>query len=81
MKYTYIAVQRKIETGFYAYWIRVSTSDNLVSKMEPFIAANICETKTKAIRVSNFWNNCFQENGTYAFTYENETDDDAVLPF
>lgn len=67
MKYFYIAVQRKIESGYYAYFIRVSTSDNLVSKMKPFTAANICPTKRRAWELSEEWNRSFIENGTYAF--------------
>lgn len=67
MKYFYIAVQRKIDSGFYAYFIRVSTSDNLTAKLSDFVAANICPTKRRAWEVSEAWNRSFIENGTYAF--------------
>lgn len=81
MKYFYIAVQHKLESGYHAYWIRVSTSDNLVAKMRPFTAANICKTKSDAIRIASVWNDCFIKNGTYAFKEENITDDEMLLPF
>lgn len=81
MKYFYIAVQHKLETGYHAYWIRVSTSDNLVAKMQPFTAATLCKSKSDAIRLVTFWNDRFIQNGTYAFREENITDEEMILPF
>ena len=47
MKYYWIAAQIKENGKSYAYALRVSTSDNLISKLsrESIVAANICESK------------------------------------
>lgn len=78
MKYFYIAVQRKRETGYQAYAIRVSESDNLAAKLAGYVAANICPTKRRAWEIANAWNNQFIANGTYYWKYEN---DGEPLPF
>lgn len=81
MKYVYIAVVREIETGQYAYPIRVSTSDNLIKKLQPFTIAQICSTKKDAYRITNNWNIDFNNNGTYAFSSTEEDEEDGLLPF
>ena len=78
MKYFYIAVQRERETGFQAYYIRVSESDNLAARLAGYYVANICPTKTRALELANAWNNQFIANGTYYWKYE---DDGEPLPF
>lgn len=80
MKYFYIAVQQKIETGFYAYVIRVSTSDNLVHKLSHFYAANICDTKRRAHIIAAAWNNNFISSKECAFPVS-DWDENEPLPF
>lgn len=80
MKHYYIAVQRERETGFQAYAIRVSESDNLVAKLSGYFAANICPTKRRAWEIANAWNNQFIANGTYYWKFDN-ADDGEPLPF
>ena len=69
MKSFYIAIQIKDNNKFYAYVIKVNTTDNLLSKLEinNIITANICDTKKKAEELVNLWNENFKNNGTYLF--------------
>lgn len=69
MKYYWIAAQIKENGKNYAYALRVSTSDNLVSKLsrESIVAANICESKKQAAEIVTAWNEGYKENGSYMF--------------
>jgi len=69
MKNNYIAVQIKENEKFYAYVIKVSESDNLLSKLEikNIITANICDTKKRARLIVEDWNARFKANGRYLF--------------
>jgi len=69
MKNNYIAVQIKENEKFYAYAIKVSESDNLLSKLEikNIITANICDTKKRARLIVGDWNTRFKANGRYLF--------------
>lgn len=69
MKYYWIAAQIKENGKSYAYALRVSTSDNLVSKLsrESIVAANICESKKQAAEIVTTWNEGYKANGSYMF--------------
>ena len=69
MKNHYIAVQIKEDNKFYAYAIKVNTSDNILSKLEVnnIVVANLCDTKKKAQELVSLWNESFKNNGTYLF--------------
>lgn len=69
MKNFYFAVTVKENNKYYAYVIKVSENDNLLSKLKtPNIkAANIFPTKKRAYEVAEHWNACFKANGTYYF--------------
>ena len=69
MKNFYIAVQIKENDKFYAYVIKVSKSDNLLSKLEipNIITANICQSKKEAESWVQGWNDGFKANDKYMF--------------
>ena len=69
MKNNYIAVQIKENEKFYAYAVKVTESDNLLSKLtiHNIVTANICDSKKKAELIINHWNACFKINGNYLF--------------
>ena len=69
MKNFYIAVQIKENDKFYAYVIKVSKSDNLLSKLEipNIITANICQSKKEAESWTQSWNDGFKANDKYMF--------------
>ena len=66
----YIAVQIQENGKFYAYMIRCTPSDNLLSKLKirGIIAANIMPTKKAARATVAAWNDSFKSNGTYMFS-------------
>ena len=68
-KSSYIAVQVTESGKNYAYAIKVSESDNLLSKLaiKGTAAANLCSTKKEAEKVVSTWNECFENNGSYMF--------------
>lgn len=69
MKQFYIAVQIEESGKYYAYAVKVSESDNLLSKLEikGIKAASIFETKKRAYEIVKFWNAVFISNGNYLF--------------
>lgn len=69
MKNYYIAAQIKENDKFYAYAIKVNTSDNILPKLEVnnIVVANLCDTKKKAQELVSLWNESFKNNGTYLF--------------
>ena len=74
MKNFYIAVQIKENDKFYAYVIKVSKSDNLLSKLEipNIITANICQSKKEAenmclISWVRSWNDGFKANDAHYY--------------
>jgi len=68
IKNVYIAVQIKENEKYYAYVIKTTDSNNLLSVLEikGIITANIWN-KTEAYKVVEFWNENFKKNGTYLF--------------
>lgn len=69
MKNFYIVVQITENNKHYAYVVKVSESDNLLSKLKitNIQSANIFPTKKRAYEVAEYWNACFKANGTYYF--------------
>lgn len=69
MKNNYIAVQIKENEKYYAYVVKVTESDNLLSKLtiKNIITANICDSKKRAEEIINHWNTCYKANGNYLF--------------
>jgi len=70
MKNFYIAVQIRENGKYYAYMIRCTHSDNLLSKLKipHIVAANIMPTKKAARATVIAWNDSFKNNGTYLFS-------------
>lgn len=69
MKNYFIAAQIKENEKFYAYVIKVSKSDNLISKLNimNLVTANICQSKKEAERIVNSWNDTHKANNKYMF--------------
>lgn len=69
MKYFYIAVQVEEGGKYYAYVVKVSESDNLLSKLKikNIVTANICPTKKQAAALVEHWNNAYKANNKYMF--------------
>lgn len=69
MKYFYIAVQVEEGGKYYAYAVKVSESDNLLSKLKikNIVTANICRTKKQAAALVEHWNNAHKANNKYMF--------------
>ena len=69
MKYFYIAIQVEENGKYYAYAIKVSENDNLLSKLKikNIVTANICSTKKRAKELVEFWNANHKSNGKYLF--------------
>lgn len=69
MKNFYIAVEIKENGKYYAYAMKTSTSDNLLSKLEikGIQFANLCKTKHEAEEVVEMWNAAHKANNRYLF--------------
>lgn len=69
MKNFYIAVQIQENGRYYAYMIRCTDSDNLLSKLKirGIVAANIMPTKKAARATVTAWNDSFRNTGVYMF--------------
>lgn len=69
MKNFYIAVQIEEDGKLYAYVVKVSSSDNLLSKLtiKNIITANICKTKKEAIVLVENWNERHKTNNRHMF--------------
>lgn len=68
-KSSYIAVQVTENGKNYAYAVKVSESDNLLSKLaiKGITAANLCGSRNEAKEVVTSWNEAFKNNGSYMF--------------
>lgn len=79
-KYFYIVFAAKAGTLFeiykddqekyYADIMRVSTMDNIASRLENIgglMHANICQSKKEAENIRDIWNKSYQEKNIYAF--------------
>lgn len=69
MKYFYIAASYEEDGKNYAYVIKVSSNQNLISiiKQHAPKIAQICPTKKEAARIVNAWNASYKANGSYMF--------------
>lgn len=70
MKRTYIAAQAQENGRLYAYTIPVTESNNVLSVLaahKNLIAANVCETKRRAVELVTVWNNTAKQNGRFLF--------------
>jgi hypothetical protein len=69
MKNFYIVINIKENEKYYAYAVKISTMDNLLSKLEiPNIySANFFGTKKHTDEIVKSWNDAYKANGTYLF--------------
>lgn len=69
MKYFYIAAAVAENNKYYAYIIKGSQYDNLLSKLKikGILHANIFLSKKQAATVVERWNAIYKSNGTYLF--------------
>lgn len=64
MKYVWAVCDVEADGKYYAYPIRISVADNLLSKLniKGIKVANLCETKVKAKEIANMWNEIHKVN-------------------
>lgn len=69
MKNLWLACQIGENGKFYAYAMRVSAADNLVSKLsrKSLVTANICTSKKEAASIVTAWNEEHKANKRYMF--------------
>lgn len=69
MKYFYIAVEIEENGKRYAYALKVTTCDNLLSKLtiKGIVSATLCDAKWRATELCRVWNEAYKANGTYLF--------------
>ena len=59
--------ERDDKTRYYADIMRVSTQDNIASRLNNIgglLHANICQSKKQAQEIKNAWNEAYKRNGT-----------------
>ena len=71
MKYFHFAVTVEENGKFYAYLVKISPSDNVLSKLKikGILHANIYPTKKQAATTVEQWNAVYKANGTYLFNH------------
>lgn len=69
MKHFYIAISIKENEKYYAYVLKVSENDNLLSKLniKNIITANICSTRKQARETVEAWRAAYIANNTHMF--------------
>lgn len=70
MKRTYTAAQAQEQGRLYAYTIPVTENNNILSVLshhKNLIAANVCNTKRRAVELVTTWNNTAKQNGRFLF--------------
>lgn len=68
--YSYYVIGIEENGKHYATAERVANQNNLLavfSKYRNASTVNACETMKEAKEIANFWNACYEKNGTYAF--------------
>jgi len=72
MKNTYLAITTHTEVNGkeynFASVFKHTPSNNLWSQLHGIrnlSTVNVCETKKEAHEIVDFWNECFEKNGTY----------------
>ena len=75
MKYMWAVCDVEADGKYYAYPIRISVADNLLSKLtiNGIKTANLCESKKMAKEVADMWNGCHKTNNEYMFTTDDPT--------
>lgn len=70
MKNSFVAVSVQEDGKYYAYMVKISESDNALSRLaiKGIVHANIFTTKKKAEEAVDCWNECYRINGTYMFS-------------
>lgn len=68
-KYFYFAVQVEENGKYYAFVVKVSPSDNILSRLriKNIITANICPSRKQAAALVEFWNEEHKQNRRYLF--------------
>lgn len=68
---TFFVFQCETEPGkMYAYADTIQNCNNLVNifaGIRGLVSANACDTRKQADAIARDWNNCYKQNGTYAF--------------
>ena len=69
MKYFYFAVTIAENGKYYAYVVKISQDDNVLTKLniKGILHANIYPTKKQAAAIVTFWNEMYKRNKTYMF--------------
>ena len=69
-KRLYFAVTVEEDGKTYSYVLPVSTSDNVLFKLniKGLKWANVCETMKAAAETVTYWNYCARANGNYMFS-------------
>lgn len=75
MKYMWAVCDVESDGKYYAYPIRISVVDNLLSKLtiKGIKVANLCENKKRAKEIADMWNVCHKTNNEYMFTTDDPT--------
>ncbi len=69
-KYHYLAAQTRENGKNYAFVIKFSESDNILSKLAQYkniVFANMCSTKKEAAKIVTEWNDLCKANNTFLF--------------
>lgn len=70
MKYFYYVFQIEEKEKYYAWAVKISGGENLLSHIQRtknLICVHQCKTFSEAKSISAYWNNCHKLNGTYLF--------------
>lgn len=71
----YAAITINENFKYYSYAIRITSADNVLSKLaiKNILHANIFTTKKEAEEIVKLWNESYKKNGTYLFDTLNKT--------
>lgn len=78
MKNTYYVITHSINEKNFCETLKVSAGMNLMSILNDYNFWNTvkcvssCESKKEAEKLTDFWNECFKKNGTYALITRGE---------
>lgn len=59
--------EKKITGGNFSIVERVRGTENLAGMWEKTVTVHACTSKKDAQKLTDYWNECFKNNGTYAF--------------
>ena len=69
-KYHYLVAQTSENGKNYAFVIKLSESDNILSKLAQYkniVFANMCGTRKEAAKIVTEWNDLYKANNTFLF--------------